>query len=110
MSVPGVTLPRRQSSITSPAKARRNSRTIGVRCGTCEPLSSSFTNLLTRVACTEIQRLDGVDKAFQLMVHWQGRLGVRQIKFFYDRQLQSPQGVCPVDESNTPHIVLEANA
>ena len=61
-------------------------------------------------ACTEIQRLDGVDKAFQLMVQWQGRLGVRQIKFFYDRQLQSPQGVCPVDESMTPHIVLEANA
>ena len=59
-------------------------------------------------ACTEIQRLDGVDKAFQLMVQWLGRLGVRQIKFFYDRQLQSPQGVCPVDESQTPHIVLEA--
>jgi hypothetical protein len=61
-------------------------------------------------ACTEIQRLDGVDKAFQLMIQWQGRLGVRQIKFFYDRQLQSPQGVCPVDESTTPHIVLEATA
>lgn len=61
-------------------------------------------------ACTEIQRLDGVDKAFQLMIQWQGRLGLRQIKFFYDRQLQSPQGVCPVDESNTPHIVLEATA
>lgn len=61
-------------------------------------------------ACIEIGRLDGVDKAFQLMLQWQGRLGVRQIKFFYDRQLQSPQGVCPVDESNTPHIVLEATA
>ena len=61
-------------------------------------------------ACTEIQRLDGVDKAFQLMVQWQGRLGIRQLKFFYDRQLQSPQGVCPVDESTTPHIVLEATA
>jgi hypothetical protein len=51
-----------------------------------------------------------VDKAFQLMLQWQGRLGVRQIKFFYDRQLQSPQGACPVDETNTPHIVLEATA
>jgi hypothetical protein len=61
-------------------------------------------------ACTEIQRLDGVDKAFQLMIQWQGRLGVRQLKFFYDRQLQSPQGLCPVDESATPHIVLEATA
>ena len=61
-------------------------------------------------ACVEIQRLDGVDKAFQLMIQWQGRLGIRQLKFFYDRQLQSPQGVCPVDESTTPHIVLEATA
>jgi hypothetical protein len=61
-------------------------------------------------ACTEIQRLDGVDKAFQLMIQWQGRLGLRQLKFFYDRQLQSPQGVCPIDESVTPHIVLEATA
>jgi hypothetical protein len=61
-------------------------------------------------ACTEIQRMDGIDKAFQIMVQWQGKLGVRQIKFFYDRQLQSPQGVCPVDESLTPHIVLEATA
>jgi hypothetical protein len=61
-------------------------------------------------ACTEIERLDGVDKAFQLMLQWQGRLGIRALKFFYDRQLQSPQGQCPVDESNTPHIVLEATA
>jgi hypothetical protein len=61
-------------------------------------------------ACVEIQRLDGVDKAFQLMLQWQGRLGIRQLKFFYDRQLQSPQGVCPVDESQTPHITLEATA
>jgi hypothetical protein len=61
-------------------------------------------------ACTEIQRMDGVDKAFQLMIQWQGRLGIRQLKFFYDRQLQSPQGVCPVDEAITPHIVLEATA
>jgi hypothetical protein len=59
-------------------------------------------------ACTEIQRMDGVDKAFQIMIQWQGRLGLRQLKFFYDRQLQSPQGVCPVDESATPHIVLES--
>lgn len=63
-----------------------------------------------QAACTEIQRLDGVDKAFQLMIQWQGRMGLRQIKFFYDRQLQSPLGVCPVDESATPHIVLEATA
>jgi hypothetical protein len=61
-------------------------------------------------ACIEINRFDGVDKAFQLMVQWQGRLGIRQIKFFYDRQLQAPQGQCPVDESITPHIVLEATA
>jgi hypothetical protein len=61
-------------------------------------------------ACTEIQRMDGVDKAFQLMIQWQGRMGIRQLKFFYDRQLQSPQGQCPVDESQTPHIVMEATA
>lgn len=61
-------------------------------------------------ACVEIGRPDGIDKAFQLMIQWQGRMGVRMIKFFYDRQLQSPQGVCPVDESTTPHIVLEATA
>lgn len=61
-------------------------------------------------ACLEIARPDGVDKAFQLMIQWQGRLGVRMIKFFYDRELQSPQGVCPVDESQTPKIVLEATA
>ena len=61
-------------------------------------------------ACAEIGRMDGVDKAFQLMIQWQGRLGLRQVKFFYDRQLQSPQGVCPVDESQTPHIVMEATA
>lgn len=59
-------------------------------------------------ACVEISRFDGVDKAFQLMIQWQGRMGVRQIKFFYDRQLQAMQGSCPVDESTTPHIVLEA--
>jgi hypothetical protein len=61
-------------------------------------------------ACVEIQRLDGVDKAFQLMIQWQGRLGIRMVKFFYDRQLQSPQGVCPVDESVIPHITVEATA
>jgi hypothetical protein len=59
-------------------------------------------------ACTEILRMDGVDKGFQLLLQWQGRLGVRMIKFFYDRQLQSPQGTCPADESTTPHVVLEA--
>lgn len=61
-------------------------------------------------ACLEIGRQDGIDKGFQLMIQWQGRLGIRQLKFFYDRQLQSPQGVCPVDESQTPKIVLEATA
>jgi hypothetical protein len=61
-----------------------------------------------QAACTEIERLGGVDKAFQLMLQWQGRLGIRQLKFFYDRQMQSPLGVCPVDESQTPHVVLEA--
>jgi hypothetical protein len=61
-------------------------------------------------ACTEISRHDGIDKAFQLMIQWQGRLGIRQIKFFYDRQLQSAQGVCPVDESTMDNIVLEATA
>ena len=61
-------------------------------------------------ACVEIERPDGVDKAFQLMLQWQGRLGIRALKFFYDRQLQSPQGQCPVDESTTPHITLEATA
>jgi hypothetical protein len=61
-------------------------------------------------ACVEIQRQDGIDKAFQLMIQWQGRLGIRQLKFFYDRQLQSPQGQCPVDESIQPHITLEATA
>jgi hypothetical protein len=61
-------------------------------------------------ACVEIERMDGVDKAFQLMLQWQGRLGIRALKFFYDRQLQSPQGQCPVDESNTPHITVEATA
>jgi hypothetical protein len=61
-------------------------------------------------ACVEIGRPDGIDKAFQIMIQWQGRMGIRMIKFFYDRQLQSPQGVCPVDESTTPHIVLEATA
>jgi hypothetical protein len=61
-------------------------------------------------ACVEIERPDGVDKAFQLMLQWQGRLGIRALKFFYDRQLQSPQGQCPVDESATPHITVEATA
>jgi hypothetical protein len=61
-------------------------------------------------ACVEIQRQDGIDKAFQLLIQWQGRLGIRQLKFFYDRQLQSPQGQCAVDESVTPHITLEATA
>jgi hypothetical protein len=63
-----------------------------------------------QASCTEINRLGGIDKAFQLMIQWQGRMGIRQIKFFYDRQLQSPQGVCPSDETQTPHIVLEATA
>jgi hypothetical protein len=59
-------------------------------------------------ACVELGRLGGVDKAFQLMLQWQGRLGIRQLKFFYDRQMQIPQGQCPVDESQTPHVILEA--
>jgi hypothetical protein len=63
-----------------------------------------------QAACTEIQRFDGVDKGFQLMIQWQGRLGIRQIKFFYDRQLQVPQGTCPTDESTIPHITVEATA
>ena len=61
-------------------------------------------------ACLEIGRQDGIDKGFQLMIQWQGRLGMRQLKFFYDRQLQSPQGVCPADESQIPKITLEATA
>jgi hypothetical protein len=61
-------------------------------------------------ACVELGRMAGVSRGFQLMIQWQGRMGIRQIKFFYDRQLQSPQGVCPVDESATPHIVVEATA
>jgi hypothetical protein len=61
-------------------------------------------------SCVEINRLNGIDKGFQLLIQWQGRLGIRQLKFFYDRQLQSPQGICAVDESTTPHIVLEATA
>jgi hypothetical protein len=61
-------------------------------------------------ACTEIGRLDGIDKGFQIMIQWQGRLGIRSLKFFYDRQLQSPQGFCTPDETNTPHIVVEATA
>jgi hypothetical protein len=59
-------------------------------------------------ACLEINRPDGLDKGFQLMIQWEGRLGLRQLKFFYDRQLQSPQGSCPVDETNTPKVILEA--
>jgi hypothetical protein len=61
-------------------------------------------------SCIEIDRFNGIDKSFQLMIQWQGRMGLRQVKFFYDRQLQSPQGLCPVDESTSPHIVLEATA
>lgn len=63
-----------------------------------------------KAACVELNRPDGIDKAFILMIQWQGRMGIRQLKFFYDRQLQSPQGVCPVDESTTPHITVEATA
>lgn len=59
-------------------------------------------------ACVELGRLGGVDKAFQLMLQWQGRLGIRQLKFFYDRQMQIPLGQCPVDESQSPQIILEA--
>ena len=59
-------------------------------------------------ACLEIGRYDGIDKGFQLMIQWQGRLGIRMIKFFYDRQLQIPYGVCPTDESATTKIILEA--
>ena len=65
-------------------------------------------NATDGAACTEIQRMDGVDKAFQLMIQWQGRMGIRMIKFFYDRQLQAGQGSCAVDESDTQKICLEA--
>jgi hypothetical protein len=61
-----------------------------------------------QASCVEINRPGGVDKAFQLMIQWQGRLGIRQIKFFYDRQMQSPTGICADDEATSPHIVLEA--
>ena len=38
-------------------------------------------------------------------------MGIRQLKFFYDRQLQKPvASVCPTDESTTPHITVEATA
>jgi hypothetical protein len=65
---------------------------------------------LDNASCIEINRLNGVDKAFQLMIQWQGRMGLRQLKFFYDRQLQSPQGQCPTDETSIPHITVEATA
>jgi hypothetical protein len=61
-----------------------------------------------QASCVEIMRPGGVDKAFQLMIQWQGRMGLRQLKFFYDRWLQSPQGQCTEDESTQPHIVVEA--
>jgi hypothetical protein len=61
-------------------------------------------------SCVEILRPAGVDKGFQVMAQWQGRLGIRQIKFFYDRQIQQPYGACAVDESTTPHVTLEAAA
>ena len=59
-------------------------------------------------ACTEIGRMDGIDKAFQMMIRWQGRMGIRMIKFFYDRQLQAGQGSCATDESDLQKICLEA--
>lgn len=58
----------------------------------------------------EILRPAGIDKAFQIMCQWQGKLGIRQLKFFYDRQIQQPYGNVPVDEAITPHITLEATA
>jgi hypothetical protein len=61
-----------------------------------------------QASCVEILKPGGVDKGFQVMLQWQGRLGIRQLKFFYDRWLQAPQGQCPEDESSSPHIVLEA--
>src|SRR5215469_4753264 len=60
-------------------------------------------------ACLEINRPDGLDKGFQLMIQWQGRLGLRALKFFYDRQLQSPQGQCPTPETTIPKVIVEAS-
>ena len=64
--------------------------------------NSLSTLLQTARPAPRFSVLDGVDKAFQLMIQWQGRMGIRQLKFFYDRQLQSPLGVCPTDGEHNP--------
>ena len=49
-----------------------------------------------------------IDKGFQALLQWTGNMAIRGIKFYY-RPFSTPSvGQLPVDESSTPHIVLEA--
>jgi hypothetical protein len=58
----------------------------------------------------EVGYSDFIDKGFQVLLEWTGNLAVREVKFYY-RPFSVPcVGSLPVNESTTPHIVLDAQA
>jgi hypothetical protein len=61
-------------------------------------------------ACVEIGRLDGVDRGFQVLVKWKGRMGIRRLQLYVDVATESPLGACMPDESAKQNVLLEANA
>lgn len=61
-------------------------------------------------ACVEIGRLDGIDRGFQVLVKWQGRMGVRRLQLYFDVATESPLGACMPDETGESNILVEANA
>jgi hypothetical protein len=49
-----------------------------------------------------------IDRAFQVLLEWTGNMAVRVVKLFYRPYSTPSVGYTPVNESGTPHIVLDA--
>ncbi len=56
----------------------------------------------------EVGRTDFIDKGFQILITWTGNMAIRGIKFYYRPFSIQASGQVPVDESDIPHIVLDA--
>lgn len=46
-----------------------------------------------------------VDKGFQLLINWQGRMGIREVRLFVETYPQPGTGICTPNEQNDINIV-----
>lgn len=53
----------------------------------------------------ESQYQHDVDKGFQLLFNWQGRMGIREVRMFTDPYPQPERGICTPDEAGKTNIV-----